>query len=277
MNRFAVERPDLTRLLFSRMLPTWLITRQQKEMEFSDKVRSALIYPALIGVVFLGVLLVILTVVIPKMATVFTRLRVELPLPTKILITVSDALLKHTIPILAGVAIVLFLLFYLYKKHKGVFLNIFFKLPLVSELVKQIDLTRFTRSMYLLLSSGITITNALDLTRDVVMRKDVALMIKKTQDMVLAGKHISEGLRSSKDIVPPLMTKIIEAGEKTGSLDKSMLDISEYLDYQVTRTLRTLTALLEPIMLVVIGVMVGGMMLAIIAPIYGLMGQIGPQ
>lgn len=249
----------------------------QKEMEFNDKVRSAMIYPILIAIVFMGVLLVILTIVIPKIATVFTRLRVELPLPTKILIFVSNMLLAYTIPIIVGVIIGCIFIFYLYKQHKGFLLSIFFRLPLVSGLIKEIDLTRFTRSMYLLLSSGITITSALDLTRDVVMRKDVAQMIKTTHEMVLGGKRISEGLRANKKIVPPIMTKIIEAGEKTGSLDKSMQDISDYLDYQVSGTLRTLTALLEPIMLVLIGVMVGGMMLAIIAPIYGLMGQIGPK
>lgn len=249
----------------------------QKEMEFADKVRSALVYPTLISVVFLGVLLVILVIVIPKISTVFTRLRVELPLPTKILIFTSDLLLKNTIPLLLGLALAVGGLIFIYQSKRSFFLNMFFKLPVVSTLVKQIDLTRFSRSMFLLLNSGITITNALDLTQDVVMRKDVKNMIKKTQEMVLGGKRISEGMRNAGHIMPPLLIKIVEAGEKTGSLDKSMADIAEYLDYQVSRTLATLTAILEPAMLVLMGIFVGGMMMAIIAPIYGLMGQIGPQ
>ena len=95
--------------------------------------------------------------------------------------------------------------------------------------------------------------------------------------MVLSGKKISDGLKLAKGKIPSIMIKIIEAGEKTGSLDKSMQEISEHLDYQVSNTLRTLTALLEPVMLVLVGVLIGGMMLAIIAPIYGLVGQVGAR
>ena len=93
--------------------------------------------------------------------------------------------------------------------------------------------------------------------------------------MVLAGSELSEGLKKAKNIFPNIMIKITEAGEKSGSLDKSMQDVSEYLDYQVEKTLKTLTTLLEPIMLIFVGVLVGGMMLSIIAPIYGLIGQVG--
>ncbi len=247
----------------------------QKEMEFNDKVRSALIYPILIGVVFVGVLLVMLVFVIPKISSVFSRLRVELPLPTRVLIFVSDLLINNTIPFILGFIGIIAVLLLIYKKQKRILLNILFAMPIVSGLIKEIDLTRFTRSLYLLLSSGIPITSALDYSRDVVLRKDVGHMIDKTKEMVLSGKRISEGLRSSKGIVPGMMIKMIEAGEKTGSLDRAMQDISEFLDYQVSRSLSTLTALLEPIMLVVIGVAVGGMMLAIIAPIYSLIGQVG--
>lgn len=105
----------------------------------------------------------------------------------------------------------------------------------------------------------------------------MAKVIKTSREMVLAGKTLSQGLRSSKGYVPLIMIKLIEAGEKTGTLDKSMDDISQYFDYQVSGTLKTLTALLEPVMLVIIGVVVGGMMLSIIAPIYGLVGQIGTR
>ena len=95
--------------------------------------------------------------------------------------------------------------------------------------------------------------------------------------MILGGKTFSDGLRTAKGYIPTIMIKLVETGEKTGSLDKSLADISEYFDYQVSTTLKTLTALLEPIMLVVIGVMVGGMMISIIAPIYGLISQVSPH
>ena len=156
-----------------------------------------------------------------------------------------------------------------------IILNVLFKLPIVAELVKEIDLTRFTRSLYLLLSAGIPIISALELTENVVNRQDISRMIHQSKEMILSGKKLSDGLKNNKGGIPNIMIKMIEAGEKTGSLDKSMQETSDYLDYQVSNTLRTLTTLLEPIMLVFVGVLVGGMMLAIIAPIYSIIGQVG--
>lgn len=247
----------------------------KKDIEFGDKIKGALAYPLMIVVVFIGVLLAILTFVIPKISTVFSRLRVELPLPTKILIFVSNTLLAYTIPIIIGVIILGVGAFFLYKEQKRLFLNVFLSFPLVSTLAKQIDLTRFTHSLYLLLSSGVPITNALELVQEVVLKKEVKQAVSKVRETVASGRKISEGFRSSRHIFPTIMIKISEAGEKSGSLDKSMQDISDQLEYEVSQTLRTVTTLIEPIMLVAVGLMVGGMMLAIIAPIYGLIGQVG--
>lgn len=247
----------------------------QKEVEFNDKVKSAMMYPAIIFLVFLGVMIMILVVVVPKISSVFLRMNVPLPLPTKVMIFASSAILQHTVPIVAVTAGLAIGIFFFYRTNRRIVLNVVFALPLVSDLIRDIDLTRFTRSLFLLLSSGIPITSGLELTRDVVLKKDIAAMIDHTYQMVLSGKRISEGMKAYKGKVPTIMIKIIEAGEKTGSLDRSMQDISDFLDYQVSNRLRTLTALLEPIMLVLVGVMIGGMMLAIIAPIYGLIGQVG--
>lgn len=247
----------------------------KKEQEFHDRIKSALIYPIFIVFVFIGVLGMILVVVVPKISTVFSRLNTPLPLPTKVLIALSDLVVKQTIPFILGLIAIVAITVFLYRTQRQVFVNALAMLPGVSTLVREIDLTRFTRSLYLLLSSGITITNALDLTQEVVVRRDVARAIAHTKEVVLSGKKLSEGLKDAKGIFPSIMIKITEAGEKSGSLDRSMQDASEYLDYQVSSSLKTLTALLEPIMLVVVGVLVGGMMLSIIAPIYGLIGQVG--
>lgn len=249
----------------------------QKEVEFNDKVKAALIYPLFIFGVFVAVLLFILLFVIPKVADVFGRLRITLPLPTRILVFVSNAMTGHPFLILLGLALTIVLIVFIMRTKRAKVLEFFFSLPLISQIVKQIDLTRFSRSMYLLLYSGLPITDSLELTEDVVIRAQMAKVIKTSREMVLAGKTLSQGLRSSKRDVPLIMIKLIEAGEKTGTLDKSMDDISQYFDYQVSGTLKTLTALLEPVMLVVIGIVVGGMMLSIIAPIYGLVGQIGTR
>lgn len=247
----------------------------RQEIEFSNKIKGALLYPVFVIFVFLAVLLLILIVVVPKISTVFARLRVELPVATKILIAMSNFLLQQTV-FFAGIVVVLVVLVtILYKQKRSLIYSVFFSLPLVSGLVKQIDLTRFARSMYLLLSSGIPITQALELASDVVNKKRTLEIIDYARKMVTSGKKLSDGFRMGKGYIPAITIKLIEAGERTGSLDKSMQDISEYFDYEVTQTIKTLTALLEPLMLVFVGLVVGGMMLAIIAPIYGLIGQVG--
>lgn len=249
----------------------------KKESEFFEKIKSALTYPAVIFVVFLGVLLMILIVVIPKISTVFSRLKMELPLPTRILVFVSNLMTSYTIPFIIGVFAILGIFALIYTTNKKFLLKILFSLPLVSDLVKQIDLVRFTRSLHYLLSSGIPIVSALELTENIVMRDDLAAIIKKSKEMIITGKKLSEGLKSKKGKIPSIMIKIIEAGEKSGTLDRSLKDISDYLDYQVSNSLKTLTVLMEPVMLVLVGVIVGGMMLAIIAPIYNLIGQVGKR
>ncbi len=247
----------------------------KKDTEFRDRLKGAMIYPMFIVVVFFGVLLMILVVVVPKISTVFERLNTPLPLPTKILIFLSNLIVKETVPFLIISAVIIAALIFLFKAQKKLFIGALVSLPLISDLTREIDLTRFTRSMFLLLSSGIPITSALELTQDVVTKPAVSKAIIHSKEMVLSGKKLSEGLKEAKGIFPSIVIKITEAGEKSGSLDRSMQDASEYLDYQVSNTLKTLTALLEPIMLVVVGVLVGGMMLSIIAPIYGLISQVG--
>lgn len=247
----------------------------QKDMEFSDKVRSALVYPIFIMFIFVAVLLMILVVVIPKISTVFSRLHVDLPLPTRILIFLSNLIVNNTLMFLAGFAVLAVIIIAIYRSRRSMLFEFFYKLPLISTLVEQIDITRFSRSLHLLLSSGLTITSALELAEQVVVKKRTAQVIAHSRDMILAGKSLSEGFRAAKGYVPMIMIKLMESGEKTGSLERSMQDISEYFDYQVTNSLKTLTALLEPVLLVLVGACVGGMMLAIIAPIYGIIGQVG--
>lgn len=253
---------------------TDLKTSIKKDAEFGDKIRGALTYPVLIFFVFAGVLIMILVVVVPKITTVFMRLDVPLPLPTRVLIFMSDMLIKNTLLVIVVLALVGGAVFYFIREKKREVMHILYRLPVVSNLALLIDLTRFSRSLYLLLNAGIPIASALELAQEVVLKKDVESAIARCKEVVLAGSKLSEGLKKAKHIFPSIMIKITEAGEKSGSLDKSMQDISEYLDYQVDKALKTLTTLLEPLMLIVVGVLVGGMMLSIIAPIYGLIGQV---
>lgn len=247
----------------------------EKEAEFIDKIKGALTYPFFILVVLVGVLLIMLLFVIPKIVVVFTRLQVELPLPTKIMIFVSNVMTKNTILFLVITAVVIVGLIALFVTQKKLFLQILASLPGISELVKKIDQVRLTRNLAMLLNSGIMIITALDICQEMVINKKMVGLILNAKTAVLAGKKFAEGLRSKTPVIPNIIVRMIEAGEKSGSLPKSLLEASTYIDYEVSKTLKTLITLLEPLMLVFVGVLVGGMMISIIAPIYGLIGQVG--
>ncbi len=246
----------------------------QVEMEFMDKIKFAMLYPIVILLVFAAVLAVTLFFVVPRISSVFLRLKVELPLPTKILIWLSQTLTNYWTLVVIMSAVIIITGVWLYKKNKRMLAGLGSHLPLVGPLIRLIDFTQFSRSMYLLLASGLPILSALGLAVGVVVDPQVARLIGDACEMVMAGKPLSEGLRRGRGIAPVLLLKLTEAGERTGTLDKSMQEVSKHLDYEVSNTLKTVTALLEPIMLVAVGVSVGGMMLAIIAPIYGLIGQV---
>lgn len=254
-----------------------LIVNIKKDIEFSDKVKAALAYPVVVFLVFSVVFVTILVFVIPRIGSVFSQMRIQMPLPTRILIFISNLLLQYTPIVIAGFILFVVGIVTLYKTHRQQLLNLIFNLPLVSTLIRQIDLTRFSRSMALLLNAGIPVVEALQLSSNVVSKKEITRVINYSQKKVTAGQDLSDGFRHFDKIIPAIMVRITEAGERTGTLDKSMQELAEYFDYQVTNTLKTLTVLLEPIMLVVIGLLVGGVMLSIIAPIYGLISQISPQ
>ncbi|OGD97230.1 hypothetical protein A3F02_03030 [Candidatus Curtissbacteria bacterium RIFCSPHIGHO2_12_FULL_38_9b] len=249
----------------------------KKNIEFVDKIKAALIYPILVFIIFIGVILVILVFVIPRVATVFTQLKIPLPLPTRILIFSSKVFVGYY-PIVIAVTIMLtIILLLIYRAKKVLLLNLILSLPLLSRLAKEIDLTQFTRTMSLVLMAGMPITDALDLSQNIVNKLEIKQAISNCLKLVSSGKKLTNGLNKAKNIFPTIMIVITEAGEKSGSLENSMNELAEHFDLRVSQTLKTLVALFEPLLLIIIGLLVGGVMLAIIAPIYGLISQIGAR
>ncbi|KKR78341.1 MAG: hypothetical protein UU23_C0001G0105 [Candidatus Curtissbacteria bacterium GW2011_GWA1_40_9] len=254
-----------------------LVLNIKKDIDLEDKVKAALLYPLLVFTVFTAVLLLILTFVIPRIATVFLRLKVTLPLPTKILIFISKALLAYKLQFLLG--FIVFLLFFtlLFKLKKNFLYKILTSLPVINKIAISLDLARFTRTMYLLLSAGIPITEALEFTKDIVYKKEILQIINKAKASLTAGKKFSTDFKTNNKIIPSLMLKVIESAEKSGTMEKGMKDLSEQFETKVGENLKTATTLIEPVMLVLVGILIGGMMLSIIAPIYSLISQIGTR
>lgn len=248
----------------------------QKEMEFTDKVRSSLMYPAFVLVVFVAMMIVMLVMVIPKMSQVFRRMKMELPLATRIMFAASDGLINHYLIVIGVLVVVIGAIGIFYHFNRRTVANIIFSLPILSGLMREIDLARFTRSMALLLGSGIPIVSALDLAGDVVVKNDLQKLLLNAKEKLKGGDKLAKGLKSDKKLISGVLIKLIEVGERTGTLDQSMKEVAIMMDYEVTKRIEKTTALLEPLMLVAVGLSVGAVMITIIGPIYGLISSVSP-
>lgn len=247
----------------------------RKDIEFSDKVKGAMFYPLMVITVFVIVMLVILIVVMPKISQVFGRMKMTLPLSTKVMIASSNFFVAYWPFVLGGTLVLAAGLYILHREKSQQFNQFILGLPGVNVLSKQIDITRFARVLHLLLTSGVPITQGLELAQAVVNNKLVYKHIQVARDSAAGGAQFSAGLKGKKSPFPPMMIKLMEVGEKTGTLEKAMLDVANHMDSQVSKTLTKLTMMLEPIMLVVVGLAVAAMMMAIIGPMYSMIGQVG--
>ena len=250
-----------------------LVKTIKKDIDFINKVKSALTYPILVLIILFLVLVINLFFVIPRIAQVFSRLHVPTPLPTKILIATSKLVVDNTLLSIASLIAFLLLMFIIVKTQKAIFLGILGIIPPVNKLLTEIDLTRFTRSLALLLKSGIPITDSLKLTQNVVNKRKIEKIIAHASQEVAAGRKLSDGLKDNK-IIPNFMIRVTQAGEISGTLEQSMQELSEQFDDRVTQRVKNLTTLLEPLLLLIVGILVGAIMLSIIAPIYNLISNI---
>jgi type IV pilus assembly protein PilC len=253
-----------------------LALNMKRQAAFRDRLRSSMIYPAFIMVLFSGILVLILLFVVPRISKVFVGLRLSLPLPTRVLISASNFLLHNYKYLIAGVIITVIVAALIYHSRKREVLGALMKLPYLRKLSIQIDLARFTHSMSQLLRAGIPIVDALNYSQRVIINKKVVKVVEECKELVENGRPLSDGLENHRDIMPVMMRQLVSAGERTGGLDSAMEELSHHFEQKVRRSLKTFTTLLEPVTLLMIGVMVGGMMLAIMAPMYSMMNKLNP-
>jgi|GEM_PF-1038054 len=254
-----------------------IVTNTKKELAFSDQLRTTMIYPAFVMVVFMGIVILMLTFVIPRIAKVFTAMRVHMPWITRQMIALSNGFVHHwilvTLVIIAGFV----LLGVLIVKNKRLLIRGILSLPVLKVLGTNIDFTRFCRSFGLLMHAGVPLMEALELSEQVVTKKETKRLIHMMKTNLDVGKPLSEGLRRTSHVVPPLMSRSLETAERSGTLEQTLDHLTEYFDEQVANSLKVISSLIEPALLVVVGLMVGLLMITIIAPIYNLISQINPK
>lgn len=254
-----------------------IVTTTKKELAFSDQLRTTMIYPAFVMVVFLGIVVLMLTFVIPRVAKVFITMHVHMPLITRVMINSSAYFMQHWILVSLAFIALLVIAVFIVKANKRAIVRSILSLPVLKVLGTNIDFTRFTRSFGLLMHAGVPVMDALELSERVVQKKEIIAVVQHMKSNVESGKPLSDDLRNSKGVVPPIMVRSIETAETSGTLEQTMQNLTEYFDEQVSNSLKIISSLVEPVLLVLVGAMVGTLMITIIAPIYNLISQINPK
>ena len=243
----------------------------EKAAALKRKVKSAMVYPAsIVGVAFM-VIVFMLTFVIPTFAAMFKDMGAELPLPTRIVVWLSDFVRGYILLILAGIVGCVFALrsYYRTENGKSVIDALLLKTPVFGQLLRKVAVARFTRTLGTLVQSGVPILEGLRITAATAGNKVVEKAVLQCRAAVTEGKTLTEPLKLS-GVFPPMVTQMISVGEQTGALDAMLAKIADFYDDEVNTAVNTLTSLLEPIMIVFLGVVVGGLVVAMYLPIFKL-------
>ncbi len=243
----------------------------EKAAALKRKVKSAMIYPlTIVGVAFI-VVIFMLTFVIPTFAKMFAGMGADLPLPTVIVIRLSEFATRFWWLIIgAAIGIVVGIRAY-YKTEGGRSLidALVLKLPVFGTLIRKVSVARFTRTLGTLVSSGVPILEGLRITARTAGNRVVERAVLETRASVTAGKTLAEPLKAST-VFPPMVVQMISVGEQTGALDAMLNKIADFYDDEVDTAVTALTALLEPMMIVFLGVVIGGLVIAMYLPIFKL-------
>ncbi|MDD2751649.1 MAG: type II secretion system F family protein [Candidatus Omnitrophica bacterium] len=241
----------------------------EKEQEFSDSLRSALIYPIFILFVGAGTIVVLLTFVIPRLTVMFEDMGQVLPLPTRMLIAASGILRVYWWMILALVITGIFL----FRRSQRIIANkiiwdrIKLKLAFFGDIILKSEISRLMHTLALLLSSGITITSSLDISAALAENEILRNELLKFKERINDGLSLSRCLSESK-LFPSMVNSIVSVGEETGTLEKALLRISQDYEKEVDGTIKDLTRMLEPVIILVMGLIVGFIVISMLLPIF---------
>lgn len=248
-----------------------LAINMEKTKEFRAKTRGAMIYPIIVLIAMVVVASIMMIFVIPKLTDMYNDFGAELPLPTLILISISNFMVGFWwLILLLGVGA--FFAFREWKKtHAGhvAFDRFILNLPIIGELNKKITLTEFARTLSLLLGAGISLLQALDIVTQGVNNIIYKEALQDVYKQVEKGVPISKALAKYEDF-PPILHQMMSVGEETGKLDEVLGKLANYFDQESEQAVKNLTAAVEPLIMIVLGIGVGAMVIAVILPIYNL-------
>ncbi len=250
----------------------YLADEVEKNYDLQSKIKGAMIYPAFIiaGLILVGTAMMIF--VIPQLTGMLTASGQELPIPTKILLFLSDLFRNYFVYLILGLLIIVGGLFYFIKKTElgeRFFDLLKLKLPVFGKLFKNIYLVRFAGTLASLLSAGVSLTSSLKITGDVIDNYHYKKLVEQAIEKVKDGYSIAH-VFSKSDMFPQMLAQMLKIGERTGRLADVLEKLSKFYSREVENMVANLTALIEPLIMVVIGVAVGGMVAAVIMPMYNM-------
>jgi type IV pilus assembly protein PilC len=241
----------------------------EKAAKLKAKVKSAMVYPATIISVAILVIIFMMTFVIPTFAQMFKNMGAELPLPTKIVLFLSEFTQKYVLFIFAALGLLVYGVKKYYATDQGSMLidTMLLKFPVIGVLIQKVAVARFTRTLGTLISSGVPILEGLRITARSAGNRVVEKAVMQARHAVSTGRTLAEPLRQTP-IFPPMVIHMINVGENVGALDQMLSKIADFYDDEVDTAVSALTSLLEPLMIVFLGVIVGGLVVAMYLPIF---------
>ncbi|MEP6590703.1 MAG: type II secretion system F family protein [Gemmatimonadota bacterium] len=252
-----------------------LATFLEKNDKLIRKVKSAMIYPAVILTVALGAIVILLVFVIPVFQDMFSSVAMELPLPTRIVIGLSDFLQSFWWAILLVVGALIFggRQFYATAAGRRRIDGVLLAFPVLGDVLRKSAVSRFTRTLGTLISSGVSILDGLEITAKTAGNAVIQDAIMASRSSIAGGDTIAAPLEKS-GVFPPMVISMIAVGEQTGGLDEMLSKIADFYDDEVDVAVGGLLSLMEPVMILFLGVIVGGMIVAMYLPIFGMMQTI---
>ncbi|ACL69356.1 type II secretion system inner membrane protein GspF [Halothermothrix orenii] len=251
-----------------------LSAHYERQDEINSKVKSAMYYPVILLVVAVGVVIFLMTRVVPQFISLFSSMDVELPLPTRILIKLSTFLSSYWWALFGGLGLTVALLLKYKSTPEGRrrFDSLILKIPVFGKLMRKIYVSRFTNTLSILLTSGIDIISALAIVEEVVGNKVFSDVISRSRTQVSEGISLSRPLDESGEF-PRMVIQMINVGEEAGSLDNMLQKVSDFYDKEVETSINNTVSLIEPLMIVVLAVIVGFIVMSIILPMFEMYEQ----
>jgi type IV pilus assembly protein PilC len=248
--------------------------QQEKDAEIINKVRGALVYPLIVMVVILGVVGFMLFTVVPQIERLYEDLNKELPVVTAVLVAASKFAINFWwLLILMGVAAGYFLKRYIDTDAGRKMWDTFkINVPMFGGLFRKLYMARFTRTGQTLMATGVPMLEMLRISSRAVNNVPVAQAVMRAADKVKGGKSLSSSLKK-EDVILPLVPQMISIGEQSGGIDKMMGKAASYYENELDNTIRSISTAIEPILMVVLAVVAGIMVMAILLPVYGLIGN----